>query len=399
MSNANRLRPKHLNPIDVPDGDEHQGGGGGGGEAADGGDIGERVDEEVIEMDDGDREGDAPAAQPRVPKSPREPTSQERALHEITHIPLRTWCRHCMRGRSKDVYHARLDCEHDVPRIGMDYMHISEQGVSHKAGEIEKGETEVLTMLVLKDAWHKSIWVYPVEGKGVTAAEWLPSMVRKDMATSGLDNCMLVVKSDQEPAIRELQEEIARQRRAEGAVGTIIENSKVGDSSSNGRTERAIQELGGMIRTLKFALEERTGGEKIGIAHPIVPWAAKHAAAQIVRFQIRANGITSYQSIKGRKCRDPMIEFGECVLFRPPKTNQERKHKNALEERVLDGVWLGSDIRSGADIVATESGVYHAGRVIRKAPGDRWSRQAIDAVVGCPQEPVPGKGRDIPSFV
>ena len=213
-------------------------------------------------MDDEARDGEAPAARPRVARSPREPTSQERALHEITHIPLRTWCRHCMRGRSKDCYHARLDGEHDVPRIGMDYMHISEQGVSHKADEIEEGETEVLTMLVVKDAWHKSIWAYPVEGKGVTAAEWLPEMVRKDLSTSGLDNCMLVVKSDQEPAIKELQEEIARQRRASGAVGTILENSKVGDSSSNGRTERAIQELGGMIRTLKFALEERTGGEK-----------------------------------------------------------------------------------------------------------------------------------------
>ena len=119
----------------------------------------------------------------------------------------------------------------------MDYMHISEKGVSHKADEIEEGETEVLTMLVVKDAWHKSIWAYPVEGKGVTAAEWLPEMVRKDLSTSGLDNCMLVVKADQEPAIRELQEELARQRRASGAVGTIIENSKVGDSSSNGRTD------------------------------------------------------------------------------------------------------------------------------------------------------------------
>ena len=38
-------------------------------------------------------------------------------------------------------------------------------------------------------------------------------------------------------------------------------------------------------------------------------------------------------------------------------------------------------------------------RVIREAPSDRWSRQAIDAMAGCPQELVPGQGREIPSFV
>ena len=67
-----------------------------------------------------------------------------------------------------------------------------------------------MTMLVMKDFWHKSIWIYPVEGKGVTKADWLAAMIKNDLATCGLDNCMLVVKSDQEPAIRELQEEIAR---------------------------------------------------------------------------------------------------------------------------------------------------------------------------------------------
>ena len=80
---------------------------------------------------------------------------------------------------------------------------------------------------------------------------------------------MLVLKSDLEPAIKEVQEEIAQKRREDGAVGTARENSRVGDSSTNGRTERAIQVVGGMIRTLKFALEERTGGEKIALGHPV----------------------------------------------------------------------------------------------------------------------------------
>ena len=35
-----------------------------------------------------------------------------------------------------------------------------------------------------------------------------------------------------------------------------------------------------------------------------------------------------------------MSEFGESVLFHPPKTNKEKRQKNALAERALDGVWL-----------------------------------------------------------
>ena len=179
----------------------------------------------------------------------------------------------------------------------------------------------------------------------------------------------------------------------------MIENSKVGDSSSNSRTERAIQEVGGMIRTLKFALEDRTGGGKINLSHPEIPWIAKHAAAQITRYQIRASGKTSYNSIKGYDCRDHLAEFGECILFRPPKTQHEKRHKKVLAERAVDGLWLGTDIKTSANIVATADGVFFAGRILRKAPGDRWSRKAIDDIRGCPQEPAPGRGRAIPNFV
>ena len=128
-----------------------------------------------------------------------------------------------MMGRSKGPYHARLAEVDDVPRIGMDYMRVSEHGVN---STVEGVAADIgITMLVVKDFLHKSVWVYPVEGKGVTMAEWLPGMIRADMSKCGMDNSMLIVMSDQEPAVKEFQEEIACQRRQGGAVGTILENS------------------------------------------------------------------------------------------------------------------------------------------------------------------------------
>ena len=112
-----------------------------------------------------------------------------------------------MMGRSKDAYHVQLAEVDNVPRIGMDYMRVSEHGVN---STVERAAGDIgITMLVVKDFLHKSVWVYPVEGEGVTMVEWLSGMIRADMSTCGMDNSMIIVKTDQEPAIKELQEEIA----------------------------------------------------------------------------------------------------------------------------------------------------------------------------------------------
>ena len=91
-------------------------------------------------------------------------------------------------------------------------------------------------------------------------------------------------------------------------------------------------------------------------------------------------------------CRDPIAEFGESVLFKPPKTKTEMKHKDAMAERFLDGIWLGTDLKTSQNIISTSSGVYYSGKINRKPPSERWSRTAVGEKKGCPQEPVPGQG-------
>ena len=38
---------------------------------------------------------------------PVEPSAEERKEHEITHLPYRNWCRHCVRGRGKEAPHEK----------------------------------------------------------------------------------------------------------------------------------------------------------------------------------------------------------------------------------------------------------------------------------------------------
>ena len=154
-----------------------------------------------------------------------------------------------------------------------------------------------------------------------------------------------------------------------------------------------------MIMTIKMATIDNLGLDNMPLSHPAVPWIIKHAAAQITRFQIRQCGRTRYEQIKGRACGEPMAEFGENVLFRPPKTKQEKNHKNNFVAPYVNGVWLGSCIRSGEPLVAVADGVYRAGQVRRVNEEERWSQSALNNIKGCPHKPVPGYGHVPPTFV
>ena len=48
---------------------------------------------------------------PRMREAPDDPTPEERASHELTHIPFARWCQACVRTRS------RTDKHHEVPRV------------------------------------------------------------------------------------------------------------------------------------------------------------------------------------------------------------------------------------------------------------------------------------------
>ena len=247
------------------------------------------------------------ARTPKIARQPDEPTAEERRKHNVTHCPYRSWCRACVLGRGKDRYHGRIDSRTDnVPRIAMDYMFFTSYGVATTWAAAEEmiqrngGQNrEILTVLVLKDFMFGAVWAYPVRGKGLDAAPEVIDHILGDLDASGLDKARIVIKSDQEASMKEIQDELGRRRRETSAMGTAIENSRVGDSSSNGRVERCIQELAGQVRTLKIALEERLK-TKIQLSHPLTHWIIKHAAGVLNQCQVREAGKTAHELLKGR---------------------------------------------------------------------------------------------------
>jgi len=114
------------------------------------------------------------------------------------------------------------------------------------------------------------IWAYPVDKKGADDEQWVADRIVADLNAAGLQRCKIAFKSDQEPSIVDVQNDVMRRRNKQG-LNTSMQNSPVGDSDNNGRIEKAIREREGVARTLRFAFEERIGKE-IDLAHPIIPW-------------------------------------------------------------------------------------------------------------------------------
>ena len=95
-----------------------------------------------------------------VASSPKEPTQQERDEHEATHLPYRSWCKHCVRGRGRSEAHRQLqaDKSHAVPHVSMDYCFMGQD------------ETKCLPILVIRDHASKFVYSHVVPSKGTSHA-------------------------------------------------------------------------------------------------------------------------------------------------------------------------------------------------------------------------------------
>ena len=176
---------------------------------------------------------------------PRQPSQQEKEEHEMTHLPFRSWCRHCimMRGREEDCRKS-MEEERQVPKVHLDYMFM---------GDEKEGET--LAFLVARERETRAVLSTVVPRK--TTGEWICRRLMAWLREIGLESVDIIVKSDNEPAVTILIALWSTMRAMTSGSRMIIENSPVGSSKSNGIVERAIQSVQGMIRTIRSDIEGR----------------------------------------------------------------------------------------------------------------------------------------------
>ena len=202
--------------------------------------------------------GDEEAIPAKALPSPTQPTLKEIQEHVLTHLPPRSWCRHCLRWRGTSLPHFRskTEGEHVVPTVSIDYFFMGPSGQEEAQG--------VLPMLAVKSHESRMTFAHVVERKGpvdsttrrlVADLDWL--VLRR-----------LVFKSDREPAILALKQAV---RESMPTVEFVMEESPVEEHQSNGTIEVTVREIQKQVRVMRSGVgrahEMRSTFE---ISHPVI---------------------------------------------------------------------------------------------------------------------------------
>ena len=217
-------------------------------------------------------------------------------------------------------------------------------------------------------------------------SRYVVDAVIKDLKS--LDRKKCILKSDQEPAMLALQERV-RQLRCGEEEQTILENSPVAESQSNGVIEKGIQEVESQARTLMCALEERLRAV-IPWNSPVGAWLIEYAAVLLNLYREGKDKMVPMERLRGEKHDRPIAEFGERVHYLPLGSGS-----TFLDARFIEGIWMGMDLRTGEVLIGTPSGVVKARSVRRRIEEERWNAQEVLAVRGTPWEPTPGVDPDL----
>ena len=254
----------------------------------------------MAEAEDADEDVSREARDMIKMQDPKVPSREEVEMHELTHVPFRSWCECCVMGRGVEAPHRRRgDGEEGLPEMHLDYCF----------PKTDRGEG--MTILVMRIKSARMTCATAVAKKGSTGA-FAEKRAVAFLREVGLEAADVIVKTDQEPAVKMLAEGIARRRPL---ARTVVEESPVRSSASNGVVERAIQLIEMQMRVMRMALARRWEIEIPG-ERAIMAWMAEYAAVLLNRFEVGVDGKTAYERNKGKKANMLGMEFGEMVMFK-----------------------------------------------------------------------------------
>jgi hypothetical protein len=264
--------------------------------------------------------------------------------------------------------------ESALPTVAIDYAYLGDP-----AKDSEDKASPILVLRSGRDRWTYSE-VYPAKG---VQNPWCAKRLAVELAM--LPWTRFIFKSDQEPAILALKAEALKILKVLAAKEVVLEESPVGDSQSNGLAECAVREVKGVVRSLRWALEE-LHGMKVENTSTVLPWLVRHAGSMISRTRRGADGRTAFELRKGRCYRRRLPPFGEKVLYL-----EAGKLKSQLQDRWHEGIFLGVQDRSDEVLVGTREGVFKA-RTLRRLDGvQRRDPDLVKSLRGVPWQPVPGE--------
>ena len=329
------------------------------------------------------------------------PSKEEVEEHYLTHLPSGSWFQFCVQGKGTVVPHFKQKKRADgLTETRFDNCFMSTHG------------SPMATMLVAREKSTRMTLANLVPMKG-GSIEFPARRALSFLKEIGLEGADVVFKSDQEPALKDLLNNIANRRSATSKIEkfdkydlhevlddatrmdrkketlagsypeesrTLHESSPVGSSQSNGFIERGIQDVEVQVRTLKLAFESHIG-EKIRSDHNAIPWLVEYAAVLLNRGQVGSDGETSYERFRGKPANLPGLQFGDRLLWRTNAPSRDRR--NRMDTPTSKGIYLGQRTVSGEYLVGSAEGVFRL-RTVYRVPAEEMWNDNLSLVIGLP---------------
>ena len=121
---------------------------------------------EVIEDADSQGEIEEEGVEPMVKRMEQRPSQEDVDQHMLTHIPYRSWCDHCVRGRAVNDHHKKSrGQESSIPVISIVYAYFGETSDERKErkNKEKNGEStqiEEMPFIAVKDRMSKKVWAF-----------------------------------------------------------------------------------------------------------------------------------------------------------------------------------------------------------------------------------------------
>ena len=286
---------------------------------------------------------------PQVPAAPKEPTPEERRLHNATHAPFASWCTHCVAHKSRDDPHRASSANRSTPVVSFDFGFTS---------RIEGEKT--LPFLAVYDSetgWREAI---PVPGKagvhgGINVTSYLAAELCRLLSMLGYSKVDL--RCDPEPTCLRLRNEVKRMRLQMG-LKTDVTQAPEDSHQSNGGAEVTVKTVRQQCNTLLAQYEAETKLE-VGTFHALHAWCLRHAAWILNRYVLRPGGLTPYEIVHGRPYKGKILPFGECVMG---LVSQGAKGK----ARFVQALMLGKCAPNDEWVLCTTAGRLLLARTVRR---------------------------------
>ena len=135
---------------------------------------------------------------------PKKPSKEDVDEHDKTHLPFRSWCRHCVRGRGKEMAHHRAEETSGFREINLDFFFM---GREHEPGK-------TVPIVAVKERRSKMVMASVVPRKSTGA--FVSKRIMAFLKEVGCEYGDIVVKSDQEGATKAVLADVGRLRAAGG---------------------------------------------------------------------------------------------------------------------------------------------------------------------------------------